>query len=136
VEYPLPLGVLGGLSGPLQPVLLALFHPRVAGQQAGFLQHGTEVRVELEECARDAVRDSAGLAARTATDHLDADVELALQARDAKRRQGCHLKHAATEIGERVLVVDRDPSLAWLQAHTRDGVLAPPGPSVERFSQS
>src|ERR1700720_4188041 len=83
----LALCVLRSLAGPLQAVLLALLHPRVAGQQACLLQSGPEVRVVLDEGTCDAVRDGAGLAAGAAADHLDADVELALGAGDAQRRE-------------------------------------------------
>src|ERR1700674_467750 len=132
----LPLGVLGSLPCPLQSVLLALLHARVAREQSGLLQGWPEVRVVLDECSGDAVRDRTGLATSTAAEHLDADVELALSARDAQRSQGRHLEDPPPQIRERVLVVDHDAALAGLDADSCDGVLAPPGPSKERISQS
>src|SRR5260370_21484511 len=132
----LPFGGLGALPGLLQSVFLALLHTRVTRQKARLLERRTEVGVELDECTRDAGRDRSRLAARPTTDHLDADVELALSARDPQRSQCRHLEDAAAEIGQRVLVIDGDPALTRLNPHPRDRVLAPAGASVERLSQS
>src|SRR5260370_22857126 len=82
----------------------------------------------------------AGSAARLstvgATNDLHAEVELALCAGHAKGRQRRHLEDAPAQIRERVLLIDRNPALARLQAHPRDRVLAPTSASVERLSQS
>src|ERR1700681_2646271 len=131
----LALCVLRSLTGPLQAVLLALLHPWVTSQQAGLLQSGPVVRVVLDERTGDAVRDGAGLAARATADHLDADVELSLRARDAKRRERRHLEDAAPEVRKGFLVVDQDPPLARLDAHSRDCVLAAAGPPEKSVSQ-
>src|SRR6267143_1226414 len=121
----LALRVLGSFPSPLQSVLLPLLHPRVAGQQAGFLQRRAEVRVEPKEGAGDAMRDRAGLSARSTADDLDGDVELALRAGDTKWRQRRHLEDAAAQVREGVLLVHRDTALARGQADPRDRVLAP-----------
>src|ERR1700674_5811872 len=132
----LALRVLRSLASSLQPVLLAFLHPGVASQKAGLLEHGPELRVVLDQGAGDAVRDSARLAAGSPTHHLDADVELALRARDPKWSQRRHLEDAAAQVRERVFVVDHHAALAGLDAHARNGVLAPAGGSSENVSQS
>jgi HPt (histidine-containing phosphotransfer) domain-containing protein len=127
----LTLRVLGSLPCPLQSVFLPFLHARVARQQAGLLQGGPEVRVVLDQRSGDAVGDRSRLAARAATDDFDADVEFALGAGDAQGRQGSHLEDPASEVGERVLVVDEDAALARLDADAGDGVLAPPSSSMK-----
>src|SRR5690606_4598105 len=56
------LGVLRSLAGLLEPVLLGLLLPGVAGEEARLLEDGTEVGVDLDESAGDAVAQGAGLA--------------------------------------------------------------------------
>src|SRR5438105_7295442 len=82
------------------------------------------------------MRDRARLPAGPAADDLDRDVELALRARDAKRREGCHLEDTPAQVGERVLLVDGDAAFTRGQSDARDGVLAPPGASIQVVSQS
>src|SRR5947207_12984829 len=77
---PLALGVLRCLASALQPVLLALLHPRVAGQEAGLPKwHAVRVGVELEQRAGNTVTDRAGLTGHSATLDLDHRVEAALR---------------------------------------------------------
>src|SRR5450759_1825463 len=131
----LALRVLRSLAGPLQAVLLALLHPGVTGQQACLLEGRPEVWVVLDECAGNAMRDGPGLTAGAAADHLDADVELALGAGDAQRREGCHLQDPATQVCERFLVIDQDAAFAGLDAHARNRVLATAGSPEKGVSQ-
>src|SRR6202022_3728491 len=126
--------VLRSLAGPLQSVLLALLHPRVARQQSGLLQRRAEVRGVAQQGPRDAMRDGSRLSAGAATDDLDADVELSLCACDAKGRQRGHLEHAPAEISQRVSLIDRDAAFAQLQSHPRDRILPAPGASVQQLS--
>src|ERR1035437_10601318 len=58
----LALGVLGRLARPLQAVLLALFHPWIAGQQAGLPEREAIHLVELQEGPGNPMADRAGLA--------------------------------------------------------------------------
>src|SRR5947207_13654187 len=60
---PLALGVLRCLASALQPVLLALLHPRVAGEEAGLAKRQpVRLGIDEEERPRDSVADRAGLA--------------------------------------------------------------------------
>src|SRR5579875_292177 len=56
------LGVLRGLAGLLEPVLLALLHPGVPGEEAGLLQRGPALRVDEHQRPGDAQLQGAGLA--------------------------------------------------------------------------
>src|SRR5215213_10231686 len=71
---PLALRVLGRLAGLLQAVLLALLHPRVAGQEPGLLQVGAGLRIELHEGAGDAHAQGTGLAGHATTVDRGVDV--------------------------------------------------------------
>src|SRR5207244_9866134 len=101
---------------------------------AGLCQGGWKVGFVARQGAGDAVGDRARLPARAAADDLDRHVELALGAGHTKRRESRHLEHTTAEVSQRVLVVHRDPALAWRQANAGDGVLAPAGAAVQRFS--
>ena len=58
----LSLGELRRATGGLEAVFLTFLHSRVTGQQARFLQNGTEVLgVVLQQRARNTVADGAGL---------------------------------------------------------------------------
>src|SRR5436190_7637830 len=90
----LALRVLRRLAGALQAVLLALLHPRVAGEEAGLPQRqAVRVRVDLEEGPGDAVADRTGLAGHPAALDLDHGVEVALGAGDAERHPDIGLVH-------------------------------------------
>ena len=60
----LALRVLRALARLVPAVLLALDLARVARDEAGLLERGAELRVDLQERARDAVADGDGLRAR------------------------------------------------------------------------
>src|SRR5512133_2507244 len=75
----LALGVLRGLPGALQAVLLALLHPRVAGEEAGLAEREpVACRIRLQQRAGDAVADRARLTRGAAAGDLDHDVVAAL----------------------------------------------------------
>src|SRR4030081_1522744 len=80
------LGVLRRLASALQAVLLPFLLARIARQEAGLLQYGAQLRVVLEQGARDAVGDRPGLARLAAADDFDTGVE-ALGVDDP---EGCH----------------------------------------------
>src|ERR1700694_536392 len=56
----LALGVLRRLARSLEPVLLALFLARVAGQEPGFLQDAAQLRIGRHEGTCDAVIHGTG----------------------------------------------------------------------------
>src|ERR1019366_4391647 len=72
------LGVLRRLTCLLQPVLLALLHPSVPGQEAGFLQARAAVRVDEDQCPGDPQPQRAGLAGDTAAGDPGDHVELVI----------------------------------------------------------
>src|SRR5580704_7031623 len=67
----LALGVLRCFASALESVLLALFLTWIASEQSGFLQRPAQVGVGSDQRARNAVRDSTGLAGNTTTFNLD-----------------------------------------------------------------
>src|SRR5207302_2198605 len=82
------LGELRRLARALETRLLALLRARIAREQAGLAQRLGVVLVDLEQRARDAVRDRADLAGDAATLDLDHRVELPRRVRDAERGRG------------------------------------------------
>ena len=72
------LAELRSAAGSLQAVLLTFLHTRIAGQEAGLLQGGAQLGVELQQGAGQAVADSASLAGTATADDVDDNVELAL----------------------------------------------------------
>src|ERR1700722_7205708 len=68
------LGKLRLLAGLLQPGLLALLDARITRQEAAALELGTQVRVGLQQRARNAVAQRSGLSGDTAAvdprDHI------------------------------------------------------------------
>src|SRR6186997_1617988 len=78
-DVPLALRVLRRLASPLEPVLLALLHARVAREEASLAERrSVGVGVDLEQRPGDAMADRAGLAGHTAALDLDHRVEPAL----------------------------------------------------------
>ena len=68
------LGVLRSLAGLLEAVLLRLLLARVAGEEAGLLERGPQLGVELDEGTGDAEAQRAGLAGDAATVERGVDV--------------------------------------------------------------
>ena len=68
------LGVLRGLAGLLEAVLLALLLARVAREEAGLLELGAQLGVELDERPGDAEAQGAGLARDAAAVERGVDV--------------------------------------------------------------
>ena len=62
----LTLGELRSFAGFFEAVFAALFFARVASQETGFFQGQAKFAVNLEQSARDAMPDSAGLASGAA----------------------------------------------------------------------
>ena len=60
------LGELGRAAGGLEAVLLSFLHSGVAGQKTGGFQRRTELRVQRQQRAGNAMTDGAGLAGNAA----------------------------------------------------------------------
>ena len=75
MDLGLALGELEALARPGLPRLLPFSHPRIAGQEAFFLQRGPHIQIELEESARNPEPDRAGLSFDASTEGLYANVE-------------------------------------------------------------
>src|SRR5436190_23884726 len=136
--YPDPsasaLGVLGGLSGPLEAVLLALLHPRIAGEEAALPKCEAVLRVQLEQRPGDPVADRAGLAGDPAAFDLDHRVEAALGAGHAERHAHVGLVDRCPEMLDERPAVHHDLALTGQEANPGDRGLAATGAGVERRS--
>src|SRR5680860_1454762 len=79
------LRVLRRLAGSLETDLLALFFPRVAGQELGGLERGAQFRVSPDQRSGNTVANGPDLTRRAAADNRGHDVEPLGRASDAKR---------------------------------------------------
>src|SRR5256885_15387701 len=87
-----PFRVLRRLAGALETVLLALLHPRVAGEETGLSErHAVRRCVELEQGTCDAMADRAGLARHATALDLDHRVVATLRPRHPERQAGLGL---------------------------------------------
>src|SRR5580700_5581501 len=123
----LALGVLRCLPGLLQPILLALLDPRVAGQEAGPLQGRAVLRIHHRERARDPQPQRTCLPGDSAPGDPRDHVELPLGAQGHQRLADELLVHL---VGEELLqrpVVDLPLAGARRDADPCDGLLAPAG---------
>src|SRR6185295_8853791 len=128
----LALRVLGRLAGPLQAVLLALLHPRVAGEEAGLAEgQPVGVRVDLEQGPGDAMADRAGLAGHAAALDLDHRVEVALGAGDTERHLHVGVAHGVAEVLLEAAAVHDDLAFARQQPDAGDRRLSAAGPGEE-----
>src|SRR5262249_2923583 len=99
----------------------------VGRHEAGSAQGLAQALVVLDERARDAVTDGAGLAGDTTAVDLDGDIEAADELHRLERLTHDHAPGlAAEELIERALV-HRDAPAAGLEVHARGGGLAPTG---------
>src|SRR5689334_19954618 len=135
VKRALPLRVLELRAGARLPVLLALLHPRIAGEQAGPLEGLAQLVVELQERARDAVADRACLSGGPAAAHVHDGVELAHRVGQLERLGDHHPQRLAREVVLEGAPVDQDTALAGLQPDAGDGGLAASG-SIEASDDS
>src|SRR6266542_2431841 len=129
----LALGVLRRLAGPLEAVLLALLHPRVARQEAGLAKwQPVGLGVHLQERPSDAVADGPRLAGHAAAFHLDHRVVAALGAGHAERHPDLDLVHGIAEVLVERPAVDDDLAFAGQQPDASDRRLATARPREER----
>src|SRR3990170_3443323 len=125
------LRVLRRLAGSLEAVLLALLHPRVAGEEAGLAKGQAAFRIELEESTGEAVPDRAGLTRDPATLDLDDRVELALGSGDPERQADICLVDRVSEVLDERASVHDDLTLARQEPDASDRGLASAGAGVE-----
>src|SRR5437773_711560 len=128
----LALTELRRLARFVQARLLALDDTSVARQEAGPLERDPQLRIGLDERARDAVTDRACLSARAAAVNADADVEGPLHSCRLQLRQ----RRRAVR-GARKVILDRAPvepcvPVAGTQDHSCDGRLPLARPTVLR----
>src|SRR5215208_4971222 len=118
------------LAGLLEAGLLALLHARVAREEAAALELGAQVRVGVDQCARDRMAQCAGLRGHAASVHGGEDVDLVLQPDGLERGADRALQRRAREEDVQRAAVDLVGAGAGLQDHARDGGLALAGRGV------
>src|SRR3972149_5487400 len=102
------LGILGRLAGALQAGLLALLHPRVAGEEARLAQGRAKALIEGEERPREAGGDSVGPGGDAPAGDLHLDVEAAASIGRLQRPAHLHLVDRPREQVLERLAVDGD----------------------------
>src|SRR5437588_899967 len=127
VREPLALGVLRGLAGLLQAVLLALLLTGVAREKAGPLERDPDFGVEVDKGAGDTETESARLARHAAAEDGGVDVVHLVGAGGGQRLA----QHHAVGLGGEVVLdgtaVDDDLAGAGPDANTGHGLLAATG---------
>ena len=104
----LSLAELGRAAGGVEAVLLALLHTRVASQEPGRLQSGTELLVHQQQGPGNAVADGAGLTGDAAAGDSGDDVHLAHRGGGDQGLTDDELQGLQTEILLNVPAVDGD----------------------------
>src|SRR3954447_11253730 len=128
----LTLRVLRCLARPLQPVLLAFLHPRVAREEACLAKReSVGFRIELEKRTGDPVADRTGLPGDPATLDLDHHVEAALGAGHPERHPHLGLVDRVAEVLFERSAVDHDLTLTRQEPDAGDSRLATTGAGVE-----
>src|SRR5215207_2556931 len=120
------------LAGLLEAGLLALLHAGVAREEAAALELGAQVRVGVDERARDAMAQGAGLGGDAAAVHRRHDVDLVLEPDGLERGADRPLQRGAREEDVERAAVDLVGAGAGLEDHARDGGLALAGRGVAR----
>src|SRR4051812_11740674 len=115
----LALAELRTLARLLEAGLLALLRTRVAREEAPALELATEVGVGLEQRARDAVAQGAGLGAHAAAVHPGDDIHAVLVADGLQRLADRALEGRAREEVVHRLAVDRVRAVAGLEDDAR-----------------
>ncbi len=122
------LAELRSAAGAFETVFLPFLHPRVAGEEARFLEGGAEGLVILEQSSGNAVADGAGLAGHAAAGNAADNVELAGGLSQLKGLTDDELKGLETEIliyiSVAVRALDDDPAGAGVKADSRDALFS------------
>src|SRR5687768_9236505 len=107
----LPFAELEALARALLPVLLALLDPRVAGQEAFFLEPRPQLEVVLHERARDAEAQRAGLPGDAAAGDRRQHVELVRRFGDGQRLFDLvAMRFGGEGVFERLVIDRQDPA--------------------------
>ena len=119
---------LGSAAGGFQAVLLTLLHTRLAGEEAGGLEGGAELGVDLQQSAGHAVADGAGLAGHAAAGDGGDDVHLAQGVGSGQGLANQQLQGLQAEVLGDVAAVDGDRAGAGgEEMHPGHGGLAAAG---------
>ena len=111
-------------------VFLALFHARIAREQALGLQRAPQGRVKLQQRPGNAMPHRAGLAVRPAAADIDARVEFFHVAGDGQRLCHSHPQGFERKIAVERAAVDGDLAAAGRETHPGHGGLAPAGAEI------
>src|SRR5690625_577902 len=120
------LAVLRGLAGLLQSVLLALDLTRVAGQEAGLLEHRAVLRGDQDPRPGDRQAQRPGLPGRPAAVEVGVDVDAVEAVHRHQRRLDQLLVDLVGEVVLQAASVEVELAGAGHQPHPGDGLLAPP----------
>ena len=108
----------------LQTVLLSLLHSGVAGHETGSLQSGTELGVQGDQCAGDAVTDSAGLTGNAAACDGNNNINLTNQVGGDQGLTDDQLQGLQAKVIVDITAIDGDSAGAVLvNANTGNGGL-------------
>ena len=131
----LSLGELRRATGGLEAIFLTFLHSRVTGQQARFLQNGTEVLgIVLQQRARNTVADGAGLAGDAAAAYTADNVELFVCAGELQRLTDDQLQCLQAEIIVDGTVVDGNLTASLVNPYAGDRAFSSAGAvEIRRF---
>src|SRR5580704_8155650 len=120
----LALGELEALAGALLPVLLALFHARIARKKTVGAQGGAQLRIVLGDGAREAHANGSGLTANAAAVHGAHDVDLIGEAGELQRLGGVMFPSMIRKILFRSAAIDGELAAAGAEKNAGDRFFA------------
>ncbi len=120
----LPFGELGSLSCFFQTVLAAFLFPRIAGQQAGFLQQGTEVSVHFQQGTGNTMTDCTSLAGDAAANNVGQYIIFAQGFSGVQRLPNNQFQGLQAEIFTQFTAVYNDLAFARNKANTGNRAFA------------
>lgn len=109
---PLSLDELEAAAGFFAPVLLALFHARVARQESASAELFSKLFIHLDEGAGDAELDRAGLARNATAVRAGEHVVASFHGEVHERAVHQNVQNGAAQIFAELAAVDRDLALA------------------------
>src|SRR5262249_11463470 len=118
----------------LLTVLLTLFGAGIAREQSGLFELLTQLGVELEQRARDAVTHCAGLTSNAAAVDVDHHVEFVDRVGQLQRLADDHAKGFVLEVQIDGGAVDFEIAAAGTQINSRCSALPPSGSVILHFS--
>src|SRR5688572_4349991 len=119
----LSFGELEALAGSLLPVFLTFLDSGVPREESRLFQLTPELRVVIQQRARDAVSHGARLPRHAASADVHPDGEPLAGLRDGQGGSHDGAQNGAGEVRVDVALVDLDLALPRTQQHARDGVL-------------